>query len=280
MRQAGQLGGFLQVGPHYFPDRRANGVQIIMRGPHGQRLAANPVYLREHDQPRGSGFRFWTEELNIPPDVEWNPQQVVTGVMGLGSLGGAFDRLRYASEIHAAISSQPVGIARQAASEAASALQSAISQSARQNEKGAQDALVKAASQTARVRGHGAPALANLLDRELNENVYPIVSQHFGRTPDEQARYMRGVIAQEQAWERYVDPASSHAGILRAEEERARHSGKCVSWLRTPANCLEDIQGSLVKTLLVGGAVVLGVVALSSFAKGAGAGLASAAGKK
>jgi hypothetical protein len=80
------LGGHLQIGPHYYPDRRTNGVQIIMRGPHGQRLAADPVYIRAHDQPRGSGFRWWHEELNVPPDLAWNPQQVVTGVMGLGDL--------------------------------------------------------------------------------------------------------------------------------------------------------------------------------------------------
>ncbi len=96
MSQVGQLGGFLQVGPHYYPDRRANGVQIIMRGPHGQRLAADPVYLRRHNQPRGSGFRFWVEELNVPANVEWNPQQVVTGFMGMGlgarPLGGYLAR--------------------------------------------------------------------------------------------------------------------------------------------------------------------------------------------
>jgi hypothetical protein len=80
------LGGHLQIGPHYYPDRRTNGVQVIMRGPHGQRLAADPVYIRAHNQPRGSGFRWWVEDLNVPPDLAWNPQQVVTGVMGLGDL--------------------------------------------------------------------------------------------------------------------------------------------------------------------------------------------------
>lgn len=79
-----ELSGFLQIGPHYFPKRR-DGVQIIMRGPHGQRLAADPVISRS-GRARGSGFRFWHEELNIPADVKWNPQQVVTGVMGLGAL--------------------------------------------------------------------------------------------------------------------------------------------------------------------------------------------------
>jgi len=58
-----------------------------MRGPHGQRLAADTVHTRAGKE-RGSGFRWWSEQLNIPADVKWNPQQVVTGVMGLGSLGG------------------------------------------------------------------------------------------------------------------------------------------------------------------------------------------------
>jgi hypothetical protein len=253
-------------------------VQIIMRGPHGQRLAADPVYIRAHDQPRGSGFRWWAEELNVPADVKWNPQQVVTGLMGLG---GSFDRLRYGGEIQAALNSTTSHTARAAGSEAASALQSAISQSSRQNEKGTQDALVKAASQTARVRGAGAIGLATLLEKELSENVYPIVSQHFGRSAEEQARYMRGVIAQEQAWERYVDPESSHRGIRRREEERAAAEGQCVSFLRTPERCLENIQSKLVKTLIVGGAIAVGFVVLSNFAAAAGAGVgARAAGSR
>jgi hypothetical protein len=78
------LSGFLQIGPHYYPKRRG-GVQVIMRGPHGQRLAADPVINRE-GRARGSGFRWWHEELNVPADVKWNPQQVVTGVMGMGAL--------------------------------------------------------------------------------------------------------------------------------------------------------------------------------------------------
>lgn len=84
MGQAGQLGGFLQVGPHYFPPR-PEGAQVIMRGPHGQRLAADPVHTRA-GRVRGSGFRFWSEQLNVRPDLKWNPQQVVTGVMGMGDL--------------------------------------------------------------------------------------------------------------------------------------------------------------------------------------------------
>jgi hypothetical protein len=84
MGQAGQLGGFLKVGPHYFPPR-PEGAQVIMRGPHGQRLAADPVHTRA-GRVRGSGFRFWSEQLNVRPDMKWNPQQVVTGVMGLGTL--------------------------------------------------------------------------------------------------------------------------------------------------------------------------------------------------
>lgn len=83
------LSGFLQIGPHYFPKRR-DGAQIIMRGPHGQRLAADPVRTRE-GRTRGSGFRFWHEELNIPANVKWNPQQVVTGVMGMGDLPGGWE---------------------------------------------------------------------------------------------------------------------------------------------------------------------------------------------
>lgn len=103
------LAGFLQIGPHYFPDR-PDGAQIIMRGPHGQRLAADPVHTRE-GKTRGSGFRWWTEELYVPPNVKWNPQQVVTGVMGLGALGEIQEAT---SQQKAALSSEAKNTLREA----------------------------------------------------------------------------------------------------------------------------------------------------------------------
>jgi hypothetical protein len=79
----GELAGFIRLGPQVYPER-TNAVQIIERGPHGQRLAADPVKVREHE--RGSGFRFWVEELNVPANRSWNPRQRVTGLLGLGDL--------------------------------------------------------------------------------------------------------------------------------------------------------------------------------------------------
>jgi len=83
MSQMGELAGFMRLGPQVYPER-TNAVQIIERGPHGQRLAADPVKVREHE--RGSGFRFWVEELNVPANESWNPRQRVTGLLGLGDL--------------------------------------------------------------------------------------------------------------------------------------------------------------------------------------------------
>jgi hypothetical protein len=77
------LAGFMRIGPQTFPDR-PNAVQVIERGPHGKRLAADPVTVRL-GQPRGSGFRFWVEQLNVPADESWNPPQRIVGLMGLGS---------------------------------------------------------------------------------------------------------------------------------------------------------------------------------------------------
>ena len=97
------LSGFLHVGPHHYP-RRTQGAQIIRRGPHGKRLAADPVKSRS-GQPRGSGFRFWVEQLNVKPDVRWNPKQEVTGVMGMGSMGdlsGAISRTQQVISRHGA----------------------------------------------------------------------------------------------------------------------------------------------------------------------------------
>lgn len=79
------LNGFLRVGPAFYPERR-RGAQIIQRGPHGHRFAADPVVSRLTNQARGSGFRWWREQMNAGGDYEgfWQPEQYVEGVMGLG----------------------------------------------------------------------------------------------------------------------------------------------------------------------------------------------------
>ena len=82
------LAGFMALGPQVQPDR-VNAVQIIERGPHGRRLAADPVAERR-GRPRGSGFRFWVEEMGIPANESWNPPQRVIGLMGLGSTGSSY----------------------------------------------------------------------------------------------------------------------------------------------------------------------------------------------
>lgn len=76
-----QLSGFMRVGPQRYAER-PNGVQVIQRGPHGMYLAADPVVTREGKQ-RGSGFRFWVEQLNVPADASWNPTPKVVGLLGL-----------------------------------------------------------------------------------------------------------------------------------------------------------------------------------------------------
>lgn len=78
-----ELSGFVRLGRQVYPER-PNAVQIIERGPHGQRLAADPVKVRERMRP-GSGFRFWTELMNVPADETWRPKQRVTGLLGLPS---------------------------------------------------------------------------------------------------------------------------------------------------------------------------------------------------
>jgi len=80
------LGGFLQVGPAFYPEL-PRGAQIIQRGPHGHRFAADPVVSRLTGQQRGSGFRWWKEQMDAGGDYEgyWQPNQIVEGVMGLGA---------------------------------------------------------------------------------------------------------------------------------------------------------------------------------------------------
>jgi len=75
------LGDFMRVGPQVYPER-PNAVQVIMRGPHGKRLAADPVRTRE-GRARGSGFRTWIEQLNVPANESWNPPQKVVGLLGI-----------------------------------------------------------------------------------------------------------------------------------------------------------------------------------------------------
>jgi hypothetical protein len=79
------LNGFMRVGPAFYPERR-RGAQIIQRGPHGHRFSADPV-LSRLGQPRGSGFRWWKEQMDAGGDYDgfWDPRQVVEGVMGLGA---------------------------------------------------------------------------------------------------------------------------------------------------------------------------------------------------
>ena len=77
------LNGFMRVGPQVYP-ARPNAVQVIERGPHGKRLGQDPVTVRL-GKPRGSGFRFWVEQLNVPADESWNPPQRVVGLMGMGT---------------------------------------------------------------------------------------------------------------------------------------------------------------------------------------------------
>lgn len=275
MSQVGQLGGFLQVGPHYFPPRRS-GAQIIMRGPHGQRLAADPVYLRGSNQPRGSGFRFWSEELNIPADMKWNPQQVVTGVMGLGSLGARdlYPTLRYGTEITTAIS-QAVPAARAPADFAASAMVTAIDYAARQDRNRSGSAFAASVGAINQVRSVGAMSLATLLDAERG-NVANLMARHLARSPEDQVRYEVGTRGDETRAEG-MSPEEAHALILQRERERRRHAGECVNWFSTPSECLESMQGAAFKTLLVGGAILIGAVVLYNFAGGVGRGLAAKA---
>jgi len=81
------MGDYMQVGPaarFVGP----NAAQVIMRGPHGMRLAADPVKTRE-GRVRGSGFRFWAEQ-ELPfleKHQSWNPGARVVGLMGLSGLG-------------------------------------------------------------------------------------------------------------------------------------------------------------------------------------------------
>lgn len=75
-----QLGEFLQVGPQVYPDRPP-AVQVIMRGPHGMRIAQDPVVTKS-----APGFKFWVDDMNFSPGEKWIPAQKVMGLMGAGDL--------------------------------------------------------------------------------------------------------------------------------------------------------------------------------------------------
>jgi hypothetical protein len=74
----------MHIGPQGYPDRRYTATQVIQRGPHGQRIAADPVRTRA-SSARGSGFRFWAEQIGIPANDKWNPPQQVVELFGLGA---------------------------------------------------------------------------------------------------------------------------------------------------------------------------------------------------
>ncbi len=79
--------GHMHVGPKLYPSR-PRGAQIIQRGPHGYRFAADPVAARRAD-PSRRGFTWWSEQVAMTGgDMRsWLPRQNVEGVMGLGGLG-------------------------------------------------------------------------------------------------------------------------------------------------------------------------------------------------
>lgn len=268
------LGGFLRVGPQRYPPRR-RGAQVIMRGPHGMRLAADPVVTREGNV-RGSGFRFWSEQRFIPKNESWSPKQAVVGVLGLSGLGqaGWRQRLRYGDEISLAISKAPAP-ARVNGQIAASALASAISQAARQNKEQFQKDYGRALMEITKLRSKGASNVADVLEKEIRENVDPLAARHFARTPEVQARYMKGVKAAEEAWIRYRDPVAVHKKLVEEEKMRAAAAGKCVSWLRTPEACMDDLGEKSKKIFLYGGLAVGGLILLNALAGGIGRGLAS-----
>lgn len=79
--------GHLRVGPQYRPPN-PHGAQVIQRGPHGARLASDPVLDRE-GRPSGSGFQFWIEDQSpfLDKDLIYLPPQYVVGVYGMDGLG-------------------------------------------------------------------------------------------------------------------------------------------------------------------------------------------------
>jgi hypothetical protein len=268
------LGGFLQVGPHYFP-KKSRGAQIIRRGPHGKRLAQDPVKSRA-GKPRGSGFRFWVEQIGIKADEKWNPRQKVVGLMGLGSLGqsGWVQRLRYGAEIQAAIRTAPRDV-KLSGEIAASALGSAISQAARNNEIEANKALTRAVLEIGNINArHPNHRLALILTSELEENVNPLMAKHLARTPEQQERYMRGQRGAEEAFVRYRDPEAVQAALVAEDERRRREAGECVSWLSTPSECLEDMQSTAWKVAAFGVLGAAALIAIYGFSSGVGKGAA------
>jgi hypothetical protein len=279
------LGDFLQIGPHFYPPRR-KGAQVIERGPHGLRLAADPVVTRE-GQPRGSGFRFWTESQVFAPNEQWNPRQVVIGIMGLGALGGMgwVQKLKYGSQIQAAINASPPNV-RVNGSIAASAMASAISQVARRNMTAFDKDRNRAVQEIGKIRQKGGAArLAQILEQELNENVLPLAQRHLSRSPEEQAKYMKGVTASEQQWVQYRDPDA----ILQAME--AAEAARECSWydvschLRKARKALDPIERGIYcasnpldwdcygKQLLVAGLAIGAGVAAYGLAYGFGSGV-------
>lgn len=271
---------YLEVGEHYYPESGPQAAQLIMRGPHGKRFSADPVVSRS-GQPRGSGFRFWVEQEVLKPNQKWLPRQEVVGMMGLGqsevSEGGWVARLNYGQEIWNEIQRAPVA-ARGDADLAASAMASAMSQAARQNSAGVLSARNMAVSKIASVGQKGATDLANVLNKQLAK-VDSLIKVHMARSPSEQAKYMEGVKAAEEAWIRYRDPEATQKYMVAKIDAEREARGECVDWIRTPAACADELAAKGKKAALVvlgvaAGLAVLGA-AVHGFAGGLGKGLAT-----
>ena len=104
------LGGHMRVGPQYRPPN-PRGAQVIQRGPHGARLAPDPVVSRQ-GRRSGSGFQAWIENSPfLDENLVYLPPQYVVGVYGMEGLGAGTDNpYAYMTRVAGVIESRGVSL--------------------------------------------------------------------------------------------------------------------------------------------------------------------------
>lgn len=277
MRMSG-LGDALHVGPHYYPPR-PEGAMLIERGPHGMRLAADPVKSRL-GRPRGSGFRFWVEELNpqFKPDNQWVPQQRVVGMFGLGANGGGVSPATFVRKDLLVAAREVSPPAAAAAGTALSAFDSAAAQAARQNKAQAEKAFSYGVGQVSVVQQYVAstrhPKIVELHAGLLGAIAHTarIMQGHLARTPEEQAKYAQGTAAAETAHKLYKEYSEVRRPVTDDVLEALEKTQDDVNriWLDMYDQTLNAVKNNWWKLALV----LAGVVVLGGVSYGAGSGLA------
>lgn len=285
------LEGFMRVGPQVYPER-PGAVQVIERGWHGRRFAPDPVLAREASR-RGSGFRFWREQLNVPASEAWNPPQRVVGLLGLPGANGAMSRLVRAlgreelssSDVCNLVNSNPtfhselavyVFPGRASVKLGVGEVESAVSSSKSMTDVSRASALLCLLREAAGQHGYDSGGESKAATAAMNRLHLILIQKKGIKTEDGLPRIAPGIVDKSGRIQKITEAdycrSNPHADGCR-DIGQSRPGGSCAPW-DTVCKINKNLSANWWKYAIGGAAIAGGVVFLSSFAGGLGRGLA------